>query len=75
MILPRDVGPTRTLPLTDGESDDPLASPHVRALAMEIAYRLRPFCGHLPEGEMVRMVTRLAIAQQASSASGIPVRP
>ena len=74
MILPRALGPSKTLPLTDGEND-PLASPHIRALAMEIAYRLRPFCGHLPEGEMVKLVTRLAIAQRASSAFGIPVRP
>jgi hypothetical protein len=67
VILPRAVGPARTLPLTDGESDDPLASPHIRALALEIAYRLRPFCGHLPEGELIKLVTRMAVAQQAST--------
>lgn len=75
MILPRAAGPPKTLPLTDSESDDPLASPHIRALAMEIAYRLRPFCTHLPEGEMVKLVTRLAVAQQASPATGIRLRP
>lgn len=51
--------------------DDPLASPRIRALALEIAYRLRPVCGHLPEGELVRLVTRLAVAQnQANTAPG-----
>ena len=50
--------------------DDPLASPRIRALALEIAYRLRPVCGHLPEGELVRLVTRLAVAQnQANTAA------
>lgn len=43
---------------------DPLGSPRVRALAMDIAYRLRSVCGHLPEGELVRLVTQLAVAQQ-----------
>ncbi len=74
MILPRHVDEARVLRLTESETD-PLASPHVRALALEIAYRLRPFCGHLPEGELVKLVTRLAVAQQISADSGIPTRP
>lgn len=73
-MLPRPLDEATVLRLTESETD-PLASPHVRALALEIAYRLRPFCGHLPEGEMVKLVTRLAVAQQASSAAGIPIRP
>lgn len=56
---------------TSFTDDDPLASPRIRALALEIAYRLRPVCGHLPEGELVRLVTRLAVAEnQANSAAG-----
>ncbi|HEX5972798.1 MAG TPA: hypothetical protein VFY85_12785 [Gemmatimonadaceae bacterium] len=51
---------------------DPLASPRIRALALEIAYRLRPVCGHLPEGELVRLVTRLAVAQHQANASAGP---
>lgn len=52
--------------------EDPLASPRIRALALEIAYRLRPVCGHLPEGELVRLVTRLAVAQHQANASTGP---
>lgn len=74
MILPRAIAEARAAQKADDQGD-PLASPHVRALALEIAYRLRPFCGHLSEGEVIRLVTRLALAQQASPASGIPVRP
>ena len=74
MILPRAIAEERAARKEDDQVD-PLASPHVRALALEIAYRLRPFCGHLSEGEVIRLVTRLALAQQASAASGIPVRP
>ena len=69
MTLPRPAGHVIPSPSTD---DDPLASPRVRALALEIAYRLRPVCGHLPEGELVRLVTRLALAQQGSSKPGGP---
>jgi len=47
----------------------------VRALALEIAYRLRPFCGHLSEGDLVKLVTRLALAQQAKSPPGHSARP
>jgi hypothetical protein len=50
--------------------DDPLASPRIRALAMEIAYRLRPLCGDLPEGELVRLVTRIAVVQQKTAKPG-----
>jgi hypothetical protein len=57
---------------TSFPDDDPLASPRIRALALEIAYRLRPVCGHLPEGELVRLVTRLAVAQHQASASAGP---
>jgi len=63
VTLPRPAG--RPIPRPPAIDEDPLASPHVRALAMEIAYRLRPVCGHLPEGEFVRLVTRLAVAQSA----------
>jgi hypothetical protein len=48
------------------EGPDPLGSPRVRALAMDIAFRLRPICGHLPEGELVKLATRLAVAQNRS---------
>ena len=54
---------------------DPLSSPRVRALAMDIAFRLRPICGHLPEGELVQLATRLALAQQRSSAPAAGRRP
>jgi hypothetical protein len=37
---------------------------------MEIAYRLRPLCGDLPEGELVRLVTRIAVVQQGSAKPG-----
>lgn len=68
MTLPRLAPSTADLP----GDDDPLASPRIRALALEIAYRLRPVCGHLPEGELVRLVTRLAVAQHQANASGGP---
>ena len=68
MTLPRPAG--HTVPAPSATDDDPLASPRVRALAMEIAYRLRPVCGHLPEGELVRLVTRLALAQQSAAGPG-----
>lgn len=67
-----------TLPRSDSRSNlallptdaDPLSSPRVRALAMEIAYRLRPVCGHMPEGELIKLVTRLALAQQGGTHPG-----
>jgi hypothetical protein len=69
VTLPGFSLPASPAPLPD---DDPLASPRIRALALEIAYRLRPVCGHLPEGELVRLVTRLAVAQhQANSSTGL----
>lgn len=68
MTLPRPAG--HSVPAPSAPDDDPLASPRVRALAMEIAYRLRPVCGHLPEGELVRLVTRLALAQQGAPTPG-----
>ena len=68
MSLPRPTG--HPVPRPPAIEDDPLASPRVRALAMEIAYRLRPVYGHLPEGELVRLVTRLALAEQGRRNSG-----
>jgi hypothetical protein len=65
--LPRFNLPPSPAPVPD--DDDPLDSPRIRALALEIAYRLRPVCGHLPEGELVRLVTRLAVAQHLANAS------
>ena len=70
MTLPRPAG--HSIPRPPAIEDDPLASPRVRALAMEIAYRLRPVYGHLPEGELVRLVTRLALAEQGRSSIGGP---
>ena len=64
MTLPRPAGHVVPPP---SATDDPLASPRIRALAMDIAHRLRPVCGHLPEGELVRLVTRLALAQDAAN--------
>ena len=54
------------------QGPDPLGSPRVRALAMDIAFRLRPICGHLPEGELVKLATRLAVAQNRSGPTGAP---
>lgn len=70
MTLPRFTLPSA--PAACPDDDDPLASPRIRALALEIAYRLRPVCGHLPEGELVRLVTRLAVAQHQANASAGP---
>ena len=70
MTLPRFT--LSSSPAASPEDDDPLASPRIRALALEIAYRLRPVCGHLPEGELVRLVTRLAVAQHQANASAGP---
>ena len=67
MTLPRPLGPASRTPLTVIRTEDPLANPRVRALACEIAYRLRDVYGHLPEGELVKLVTRLAVAQQRST--------
>lgn len=55
---------------------DPLGSARVRALAMDIAFRLRPLCSHLPEGELVKLATRLAVAQEKSGSptAGRPTR-
>ena len=75
MTLPRPIGSARPTPAAAFPPDDPLANPHVRALALEIAYRLRPFCGHLSEGDLVKLVTRLALSQQASSPPGRSARP
>lgn len=75
MILPRAIAEARTPSQTEDDWEALLASPHVRALALEIAYRLRPFCGHLSEGEMVKLVTRLAVAQQSARAPGVLARP
>jgi hypothetical protein len=52
--------------------EDPLANPRIRALAMDIAFRLRPLCGDLSEGELVRLVTRVALIQQSTSANSAP---
>ena len=70
MTLPRPVG--HAIPRSPAVDDDPLASPRIRALAMEIAYRLRPLCGDLPEGELVRLVTRIALVQQETAKPGRP---
>ena len=75
MILPRAIAEPGTQAQGEDDWEELLASPHVRALALEIAYRLRPFCGHLSEGEMVKLVTRLAVAQQVARAPGVPLRP
>ena len=68
MTLPHPAG--HAIPRPSVVDDDPLASPRIRALAMEIAYRLRPLCGDLPEGELVRLVTRIALVQQSSAKPG-----
>ena len=68
MTLPHPAG--HAIPRPSVVDDDPLASPRIRALAMEIAYRLRPLCGDLPEGELVRLVTRIAVVQQGSAKPG-----
>jgi len=70
VTLPRVNLPAQPAPPPDDQ--DPLASPRIRALALEIAYRLRPVCGHLPEGELVRLVTHLAVAQHQVNASAGP---
>ena len=68
MTLPHPAG--HAIPRPSVVDDDPLASPRIRALAMEIAYRLRPLCGYLPEGELVRLVTRIAVVQQGTAKPG-----
>jgi hypothetical protein len=68
VTLPRPAG--HAIPRPPAVDDDPLASPRIRALAMEIAYRLRPLCGDLPEGELVRLVTRIAVVQQDTAKPG-----
>ena len=68
MTLPHPAG--HAIPRPTLVEDDPLASPRIRALAMEIAYRLRPLCGDLPEGELVRLVTRIAVVQQGTAKPG-----
>ena len=68
MTLPHPAG--HAIPRPSVVDDDPLASPRIRALAMEIAYRLRPLCGDLPEGELVRLVTRIALVQQGTAKPG-----
>lgn len=68
MTLPHPAG--HAIPRPSAVDDDPLASPRIRALAMEIAYRLRPLCGDLPEGELVRLVTRIAVVQQGTAKPG-----
>ena len=68
MTLPHPAG--HAIPRPTLVEDDPLASPRIRALAMEIAYRLRPLCGDLPEGELVRLVTRIAVVQQQTAKPG-----
>ena len=60
----RPLGQPGTRPLVLMTAEDPLANPRTRALACEMAYRLRDVYGHLPEGELIRLVTRLAAAQQ-----------
>lgn len=67
MTVPRPRPTGHAIPRPPALDDDPLASPRIRALAMEIAYRLRPLCGDLPEGELVRLVTRIAVVQQGSA--------
>jgi hypothetical protein len=68
VTLPHPAG--HAIPRPTLVEDDPLASPRTRALAMEIAYRLRPLCGDLAEGELVRLVTRIAIVQQRTAKPG-----
>ena len=71
MIAPLPEGrPTTVPPLTSLE--DPLSNPRVRALAMDIAYRLRPLCEDLSEGDLVRLVTRVAIIEQGRSERSSP---
>lgn len=75
MTVPRQLGHAAPPRPTLTTLEDPLASPHVRALALEIAYRLRPVCGHLSEGDLMKLVTRLALAQQANASPDRPGRP
>jgi len=67
VIAPLPEGRPATVP-APASLEDPLANPRIRALAMDIAYRLRPLCADLSEGDLVRLVTRVALIQQGSSA-------
>lgn len=73
MIAPLPEGQPTTAPVT-ASLEDPLANPRIRALAMDIAYRLRPLCADLSEGELVKLVTRVALVQQGTSAGLAPAR-
>jgi hypothetical protein len=50
---------------------DPLASDTVRALAVDIAYRLRSVCAHLSEGDLVRLATSMALLEHRHVVSGM----
>lgn len=42
---------------------DPLGSAEIRAVAMDIAFRLRTVCAMLPEGELMKLATHMAVVQ------------
>ena len=54
---------------------DPLASDTVRALAVDIAYRLRSVCAHLSEGDLVRLATSMALLEHRHVVSGRTGQP
>jgi hypothetical protein len=54
---------------------DPLASDTVRALALDIAYRLRSVCAHLSEGDLVRLATSMALLEHRHVISGLTAQP
>jgi len=37
----------------------------VRALALDIAHRLRPVCAHMPDADMLELSTRMAAVELA----------
>jgi hypothetical protein len=54
---------------------DPLASDSVRALALDIAYRLRSVCSHLSEGDLVRLATSMALLEHRYVVSSMATQP
>jgi hypothetical protein len=54
---------------------DPLASDSVRALALDIAYRLRSVCSHLSEGDLVRLATSMALLEHRYVISSMATQP
>lgn len=57
------------------QGTDPLGSDRVRALAVDIAFRLRTVCRHLPEGELVKLATQMALVEFKYVRSSSPTQP